>query len=109
MFHYLWQCTHVQNFWKQFIDKFKVNCSHCEKLNLIPSLVLLGKDRNITTDEGFDFILIHAIFFVYKCRLNKNRPRIEMFKNALKYIYNIHKHVHLMEMSIDKFYQKWLP
>ena len=36
------------------------------------------------------------------------RPRIEAFRNYLKYIYSIDKHVHLIEMSIDKFNSKWL-
>ena len=59
-----------------------------------------------TTDEGFDFILLHAWFFAYKCRLNKLKPTLEAFIHELKHIYEVDKHVHLMEMTHEKFVKK---
>ena len=47
--------------------------------------------------------------FVYKCRLNKLKPTPEAFINNLKQIYKVDKHVHLMEMTYDKFMMKWIP
>ena len=55
-----------------------------------------------TANEGFDFILLLAKFFVYKCRLNKLKPTLGSF-------YKVNKHVHLMEMTYEKFVKKWTP
>ena len=52
-------------------------------------------------------ILLHAKFFVYKCRLNKLKPTLEAFINNLKDIYEVDKHEHLMEMTYEKFVRKW--
>jgi len=106
--HYLYKCVHVQYFWNQFIDMLKDLCTHCERLTLSPSLIIFGIEENTRTDECFDFILLHAKFFIYKCRLNNNRPRIEQFKIELKYLYSIDKYVHSIEMSQDKFNRKWM-
>ena len=109
LLHYLWNCVHVKHFWTDFENMLKNYCTHCDRLTLSPSLALLGKDNNLRTDKPFDFILLHAKYFIYKCRLNKTRPRIEMFKTDLQFLYNVDKHVHTIEMSMDKFYRKWLP
>ena len=52
---------------------------------------------------------MHAKFFVFKCRLNKLKPTLEAFINNLKHIYEVDKHVHLMEMTYEKFVKKWTP
>ena len=57
--------------------------------------------KKTTTDEDFDFILLHAKFFVYKCRLNKLKPTLEAFINNLKHIFEVDKHVHLIEMIYE--------
>ena len=74
---------------------------NCARFSINPTLILLGHDGK-TTDEGFDFILLHAKFFVYKCRLNKLKPTLGSF-------YKVNKHVHLMEMTYEKFVKKWAP
>ena len=48
-------------------------------------------------------ILLHAKFFVYKRRLNKLKPMLEVFIKNLKHISDADKHVHLMEMTNEKF------
>ena len=87
----------------------KEKCAHCHRLELNNILVLFGKDDNTKTDVCFDDILLKAKFFIYKCRINKIRPNIRFFiDNDLKQMYKIDKHVHYLEMNIDKFYKKWL-
>ena len=44
---------------------------------------------------------------MYKCRLNKLKPTLEAFINNLKHIYEVDEHVHLMEMTYEKFVKKW--
>ena len=82
---------------------------NCARFSINPTLILLRHDGKATTDEGFDFILLHAKFFAYKCRLNKLKPTLEAFINNLNHIYEVDKHVHLMEMTSEKFVKKRTP
>ena len=77
--HYLWECNHVQTFWNNFIKLLKEKCVHCDRLNLNATIVLFGKDKHIKTDACFNDILLDANFFIYKCRLNKVKPNIQVF------------------------------
>ena len=43
---------------------------------------------------------------MYECRLNKLEPTLEAFINNLKHICEVDKHVHLMEMTYEKFIKK---
>ena len=61
----------------------------CTRFSINPTLIPSGHDGKTTTDEGFDFILLHAKFFVYKCRLNKLKPTLEAFVNNLKHMYEV--------------------
>lgn len=106
--HYLCNCVHVEAFWTDYVNLLKRFCMHCDRLTMSKTLILFGKEDYTRTDEGFDFILLHAKLFIYKCRINKTKPRIEQFRNELRYIYNIDKHVHLLEMSLEKFNRKWM-
>ena len=72
-------------------------------------MILFGKDKNTKTDECFDDILLRAKFYIYKCRINKIVPNIQIFVNyELKTFYKIDKYVHYLEMNTEKFYRKWL-
>eukprot|EP00745_Piridium_sociabile_P019664 TRINITY_DN2980_c0_g1_i11.p1 TRINITY_DN2980_c0_g1~~TRINITY_DN2980_c0_g1_i11.p1 ORF type:complete len:147 (+),score=12.13 TRINITY_DN2980_c0_g1_i11:70-510(+) len=107
--HYLWQCDHVQSFWKEFESCLKTKCLHCDRLTLNVSLVLFGCDDQSKTDEGFVLILLHAKFFVYKCRINKLKPTMQMFLRMLINIKKVDKYVHQLKMDYNNFFLKWLP
>ena len=110
IFHYLWSCPHSQDFWHEFGRYLKEKCnhSHCTRLTITKSLVLFGCGSNIKTDEGFDFILLHAKYFIYKCRFTKSKPRLIAFLQYLKYQYNVDEYVYKLEMRPEKFIDKWL-
>ena len=108
VFHYLWKCTHVQQFWNDFVHLLKSKCNHCDRLKLNASLVLFGQDGNMKTDACFDYILLKAKFFIYKCRMNKIRPNIQHFINEVQQIYKVDKYIHYMEMGVEAFNRKWL-
>ena len=46
---------------------------------------------------------------VYKCRLNKLKPTLEAVINYFKHVYEVDKHVHLVEMTYERFITKWTP
>ena len=108
IYHYLWSCPCSQLFWNEFERYLKQKCTHCERLKITKSLALFGCGEKIKTDIGFDFILLHAKYFVYKCRFTKTKPRLTAFLNYLKHQYTIDEYVHKLEMRSEKFTQKWL-
>lgn len=109
VYHYLWQCEHVQVFWSEFEKCLKEKCFNCDRLRLTPTLILLNHDNHIKTDAGFDYILLTAKFFVYKCRINKIRPRMQMFLRELCNLYQIDKYAHNILMKQIQFITKWNP
>ena len=109
IFHFMCQCEHIQSFWVRSEVCLKEKSLNCARFSVNPTLMLFRHNGKTTTDQGFDFILLHAKFFVYKCRLNKLKPTLEAFMNNLKHTYQADKHVHLMKMTYEKFVQKWTP
>ena len=95
----MYKCEHTQSYLVRFEMCLKDKCFNCARFSINPTLILFGHDGKTTTHEGFDFILLHAKFFVYKCRLNKLKPTLETFINNFKHIYKVDKHVHLMDRS----------
>ena len=107
--HYLWECVHVQVFWNDFVQFLKEKCIHCDRLNLNPTLVLLGNDKKTKTDACFNDILLNAKFFIYKCRLNNVKPNMHVFVNIdIKLMYKIDKYVYYRNMQMEKFHKKWM-
>ena len=109
VFHYLWVCTHVQSFWRELENFVKNKCEQCHRLSLSACLVLFGWDSKSKLDEGFRFILLHAKYFVYRCRISEMKPTVPVFLLSLKKIKRIDRYVHQLDMLYDKFYEKWEP
>jgi hypothetical protein len=107
VFHYLWECEHVQNFWHELVNCMKENCTNCDRLELNPTLVLFGNDGKTVTDLGFRHIMLAAKFFIYKCRINKIKPRIHNYLQELSIIYKTDQYVYKMNMDPVAFIKKW--
>jgi exonuclease III len=107
IFHYLWECNHVQSFWNELVNYMKENCTNCDRLQLNAILVLFGNDNKTTTDTGFRHILLAAKFFVYKCRINKIKPIVQMFLQELSIIYKTDQYVYNVNMKYNEFVKKW--
>lgn len=104
--HYLWQCEHAQAFWSDFENYLRNKCGNCVRLRLSPAIVLFGHDNKIKTDAGFDYILLVAKFYVYKCRIANIRPRIQVFLQELD-VHKVDQYIHLITMRSDNYAKKW--
>ena len=105
--HYLWDCPLTQIFWQQLEQLLKEKCDNCVRLKLNPILVLFSHDDTTTTDEGFDFIILQAKYFIYKCHIREMLPTINGYIEYLKYIYKVDKYMYSLNMSNNKFIKKW--
>ena len=109
IYHYLWDCIHVQNFWTRLLTLLKENCNHCVRLNFNPCLILLNNDNSTVVDDVFVKILLTSKFFIYKCRINNTKPYVEQYLLYLKQIYTIEKFAASMKMKKSKFDLNWAP
>jgi hypothetical protein len=85
----------------------KENCTNCDRLQLNAILVLFGNDNKTTTDTGFRHILLATKFFVYKCRINKIKPIVQMFLQELSIIYKTDQYVYNVNMKYNELVKKW--
>ena len=109
IYHYLWQCETTQNFWKDLETFMKRNVASCERLCISPLLVLFGYDNTCITDKGFDYIMILAKFYIYKCRINKYHPNLNLFIIEQKHMYHIDRYACKLKINEDRFDKKWKP
>ena len=107
--HYMWECYHIQRFWKDFKECFADKCMNSARISITPCLIIFGKDEQIFTDEGFDQILLQTKFYIHKCRINKILPNIITWKEAMKDFFEVDKYANKIQMSMYKFKRKWFP
>ena len=105
--HMFWNCNITQIFWTQFVDLVKEKCQNAYNLRLSKGLVILGVDDNIRTDPIFDFILLFAKQYVYKCKLERCQPNIDVFKRKLSMRYRIELFNAKLDQTQNNFNTKW--
>ena len=101
--HIFWECKHSQQFWTRlglterevyFLLQIKTEC-----------LILFGINDNIKTENVFDFILLLAKQYLYKCKIGKQPPNIDIFRRRKKlYRYKIEEYNAKMSCSCSSFF-----
>ena len=71
-------------------------------------LVLLGIDENIKIDETFYFIMLLAKQYLYKCKLDKHGPDVNVFRRVLLSRYKIEEFISRMDQTYHDFSTKWI-
>ena len=105
--HLFWSCDIVQHFWKPFQDLINNKCENVINMQFTEEIVLFGNAKNFESDDVIDFLILFAKFYIYKCRLDKCCPQLNMFLLQLKAKFNIEKYVAYMNMSYELFHRKW--
>ena len=72
--HIFWECKHSQQFLTCFLVLLKEKCTSCNILSRSECLILFGIDDIIKTENVFDFILLLAKQYLYKCKIEKQLP-----------------------------------
>ena len=105
--HYLWNCVFSQYFWHSLEKYVKEKCLHCSKLSFNVELILFGHDDKTKTDDTFDQILLLAKHFIYRCRINLVKPRLDHFLNDLKMTWKAERYSYSLDMKYNVFVKKW--
>ena len=98
-----WECRVVEQFWDEFTKCLREKCFNCARLNLNIEFVLFGTTQNTTTDKPFDFVLLYAKFYIYKCKLQTTLPALTTFLHQLKL------RLHLEESTYQNNNANWYP
>ena len=78
LLHLFWECLAVQSFWSD------VMISRDIQVELNMPLILFGLDLNVQTDRRFDLIILMAKFHIFKSKLQKGKPDVNIFIHSLK-------------------------
>ena len=77
---------------------------------MLKCFILFGIDDNIKTENVFDFILLLAKQYLYKCKIEKQLPNIDIFRRKkLLYRYKIQECNAKMSCSCTSFSSRWEP
>ena len=107
--HLLYNCEFAQRFWVSLGNALRINCHNCARLSFSLELVIFGSKNNFITDKGFDFILLFAKFYVYKCKFLETPPNIRIFLGELRFRLKIERHIAIRNNRGNRFNLDWYP
>ena len=70
----------MQSFWSDV----SAVISRDTQVELNMPLILFGLDQNVQTDRRFDLIILMAKFHIFKSKLQKGKPNVNIFIHSLK-------------------------
>ena len=106
--HLFYDCPHVKIFWLNLFQWLQEECPHINTINLSPRDILFGIIDNRGVDLTFNFIILIAKQFIYKCkRSNQRLLLIQQYKLFLKAVYETEKYIAFKNCSWSKFNTKW--
>ena len=106
--HLFFECVVTLEFWRKFEQLFKQKCIHCQNVKFDKELIIFGNKKNFISDTVFNWLILFAKFFVYKCKLGDNYPTLERFLIMLKHRYKLEKFLASTQENSLKFDQNWL-
>ena len=107
--HLLYDCEFAQRFWVNLGNALRNNCHNCARLSFSLELVIFGSKNNFITDKGFDFILLLAKFYVYKCKFLDTPPNLRIFLGELRFRLKIERTIAIRNNRGNRFNLDWYP
>lgn len=105
--HFLWNCVHAQNFWTRLEKLFNEKCRNVSVLRFTQKLIIFGMEKHIKTDTVFDFILMLAKSYVYRCKIENVFPNVSVFQTLLNSRYKIEYYNAKVQNRLQKFETEW--
>ena len=105
--HMFWECERIRCFWNRVESLLKEKCQVAVDVRFTEKLVLFGYENNVQMDTVFDFILLAAKSFIYRCKMNKCIPYVSAFRKQLNSMYKVEELSAKMNFEIQKFQRNW--
>ena len=107
--HMFWRCKFITEFWISLEEILKRKCEAVINLHLTENIVLFGTEAHFESDTVFDFIILLAKQYIYRCKTNQCRPLTTIFMKILKARYAVEKYISVMQSNVYKFNDNWMP
>ena len=112
LLHLFWECRHTRAFWNSLTVWISNNSRRQADLQLTSKSVFFLEIDDI--DPILRFIIILAKYFIFRCKMIKNKPSLTAFKNVLSHRYIIEKdriqlNPSLTEEVFDKLWANYKP
>jgi hypothetical protein len=105
--HYLVECEHTTIFWKQLYKWWHSITGVCFPVNTYETIFLYPNDDNDMLFAHLNFILLHALYYVYSTKKNNKMPHLyEALLIVEKKLY-YEKEIALRNDKIEVFEKKW--
>ncbi len=98
--HCFWNCTEITPFWNQFQTHLLGS-----SLELTLKDVILGL-LDFETSK-FNFLILHAKYYIYICKMDESKPRYAVFVNFLKSCRETEKFIAVRNNRFNNWSNKW--
>ena len=106
--HLFWQCKITNKFWMDVLSLLKVKCLH-QDLTFTEELILFGISDNVETNKIIDLIVLHAKYYIFKCKVQMAPPVLNVFQKRLDSMYADEKYLASVNSKNLEFTLQWLP
>ena len=104
-----WSCTQTRNIWTQLGNLINENCPHANNFSFNKPLVILAVDNNIKTDVILDLIILLVKQYIYRAKVNKEKPNLQHFGKILSARFKIEKQISITQSKYSAFTNLWRP
>lgn len=105
--HIFWYCNVSQDFWKKLSELINIKCTNVFNLQLTKSLIILGTDSNVKIDSTMYLILLLAKQYIYRCKIERKTPSLNVFKKKLLFRFQIEEHNAKLMHLVPNFTARW--
>ena len=105
--HFLWDCAHIRRFWTRLEKLINDQCEHANSVKISRNIILFGVDNHLKTDTVFDFIIMFAKWYIYRCKVENDIPIVKIFIRQLNYRFKIEQYNAIIANDLNKFSTQW--
>ena len=106
IYHLIWDCTIVKEFWRKLIFLLRTRCKQMDTLTLDRRHIILGQNENIYTDPVFNLFVLLAKRYIYRSKVQGTHLEIKHF---LRELFERYKAEKLISRSSIQFRDQWEP
>ena len=104
--HLLWECKEIQSFWKDLADLLNRRCTNSHNLSFNAHLIIFGESDVMRTDKICELIILTAKLYIYKCKVQRSKVKINIF---VKELYNYYSVLKQVQKNSNDFQNAWTP
>ena len=105
--HCLWDCVYINRFWTGLESLFNEKCVNASHVKFSRNFVIFGVEKHLKTDTVFDFIVILAKSYIYRCKVENVFPNLSVFQKQLNNRYMIEHYNAKIQNRLHKFDIEW--